>query len=149
MPAFDQTFENTIYYSNSNNSIISDSNPIENISPVIVSILHFNDCYNVESRSQEPSGGAPRMVTAFKSFSHCNPLILFSGDIMAPSISQYSYPFTTIPNFMLCLIRLVSTFTKGEQMVPVLNALDIDCAVFGNHEFGMCFTKYQSIPSIL
>ena len=25
---------------------------------------------------------------------------------------------------------------KGEQMVPVLNALDIQCAVYGNHDFG-------------
>ena len=89
MPAFDQTFEDTIYYSNSNNSNLSDSNPIENNTPTVVTILHFNDCYNVEPRPQEPSGGAARLVTAFKSFSHCNPLVLFSGDIMAPSISQY------------------------------------------------------------
>ncbi|CAG2122874.1 unnamed protein product, partial [Medioppia subpectinata] len=30
---------------------------------------------------------------------------------------------------------IMSTFTKGEQMIPVLNALSPDCAVFGNHEF--------------
>jgi len=30
----------------------------------------------------------------------------------------------------------VSTFTKGEQMVPVLNKLGTNCAVFGNHDFG-------------
>ena len=29
----------------------------------------------------------------------------------------------------------VSTFTKGEQMVPVLNKLDVRCSVFGNHDF--------------
>ena len=29
----------------------------------------------------------------------------------------------------------MSTFTKGEQMVPVLNKLDVRCAVFGNHDF--------------
>jgi hypothetical protein len=31
---------------------------------------------------------------------------------------------------------LVSTFTKGEQMVPVLNKIGTHCAVFGNHDFG-------------
>jgi len=30
----------------------------------------------------------------------------------------------------------VSTFTKGEQMIPVLNAVGTKCAVFGNHDFG-------------
>lgn len=30
----------------------------------------------------------------------------------------------------------VSTFTKGEQMVPVLNDVGVHCSVFGNHDFG-------------
>ena len=30
----------------------------------------------------------------------------------------------------------MSTFTKGEQMVPVLNKLGVHCAVYGNHDFG-------------
>lgn len=34
----------------------------------------------------------------------------------------------------------VSTFTKGEQMVPVLNDVGTICAVFGNHDFGKNFT---------
>ncbi|UYV70694.1 hypothetical protein LAZ67_8000291 [Cordylochernes scorpioides] len=80
-----------------------------------VTILHFNDCYNVESRREEPVGGAARFATALRQFSHLDPLILFSGDIIAPSI--------------------MSTFTKGEQMLPVLNSLNIHCAVYGNHEF--------------
>jgi 5'-nucleotidase len=29
----------------------------------------------------------------------------------------------------------MSTFTKGEQMIPVVNACAIDCALYGNHEF--------------
>ena len=37
----------------------------------------------------------------------------------------------------------VSTFTKGEQMVPVLNKLDVRCAVFGNHDFGKTVYFYQ------
>lgn len=30
----------------------------------------------------------------------------------------------------------VSTFTKGEQMIPVLNKIGTHCAVLGNHDFG-------------
>ncbi|GFR03319.1 metallophos domain-containing protein [Trichonephila clavata] len=85
-----------------------------------VTILHFNDCYNVESQSSEPVGGASRFCTALKSFNDLDPLILFSGDIFAPSI--------------------MSTFTKGEQMIPVLNSFGVHCSVFGNHDFGKYFT---------
>ncbi|XP_057370675.1 mannosylglucosyl-3-phosphoglycerate phosphatase-like isoform X1 [Daphnia carinata] len=80
-----------------------------------LTILHFNDVYNIESVDKEPVGGAARFSTALKSFSHLHPLILFSGDVFAPSF--------------------MSTFTKGEQMVPVLNACGIQCAVYGNHDF--------------
>ncbi|VEN57652.1 unnamed protein product [Callosobruchus maculatus] len=34
-----------------------------------------------------------------------------------------------------CHICVLSTFTKGEQMIPVLNEVGTHCAVFGNHEF--------------
>ena len=30
----------------------------------------------------------------------------------------------------------MSTFTKGEQMVPVLNQVGVHCSVYGNHDFG-------------
>lgn len=35
------------------------------------------------------------------------------------------------------LLLAVSTFTQGEQMIPVLNTVGTHCAVFGNHDFGM------------
>ena len=55
-----------------------------------LSILHFNDVYNVESREKpEPIGGAARMVTAFKQFSDLNPLIIFCGDALSPSMCKY------------------------------------------------------------
>ncbi|XP_044265009.1 mannosylglucosyl-3-phosphoglycerate phosphatase isoform X2 [Tribolium madens] len=79
-------------------------------------ILHFNDVYNVEPRQgPEPVGGAARFCTAIKSFQHLHPLVLFSGDAFSPS--------------------MLSTYTKGEQMVPVLNDLGTHCAVLGNHDF--------------
>ena len=68
---------------------------------------------------QEPAGGAARFKAATDSFRTGNenedPIVFFSGDILGPSI--------------------MSTFTKGEQMIPVLNHCKTACAVFGNHDF--------------
>ncbi|CAG4938549.1 unnamed protein product [Colias eurytheme] len=81
-----------------------------------VVIIHFNDVYNIEpTTNNEPVGGALRFSTAVKGLQHLNPLVLFSGDVFSPS--------------------MLSTFTKGEQMVPVLNEIGTHCAVFGNHDF--------------
>ncbi|XP_037941290.1 snake venom 5'-nucleotidase-like [Teleopsis dalmanni] len=81
-----------------------------------LTILHFNDVYNIDSiTAVEPIGGAARFSTAIRSFADQDPLILFSGDIFSPSV--------------------LSIFTQGEQMVPVLNRLGTHCAVFGNHDF--------------
>ncbi|XP_011186253.1 mannosylglucosyl-3-phosphoglycerate phosphatase isoform X3 [Zeugodacus cucurbitae] len=83
---------------------------------VPLTILHYNDVYNIEPNcGKEPVGGAARFCTALKSFAHLNPLILFSGDIFSPS--------------------MLSTFTQGEQMLPVLKRTGTHCAVFGNHDF--------------
>ncbi|XP_045761863.1 snake venom 5'-nucleotidase isoform X5 [Maniola jurtina] len=81
-----------------------------------VLIIHYNDVYNIEQTTNtEPVGGALRFSTAVKALQHLNPLVLFSGDAFSPS--------------------MLSTFTKGEQMVPVLNEIGTHCAVFGNHDF--------------
>ncbi|KAH8274633.1 hypothetical protein KR026_008794 [Drosophila bipectinata] len=81
-----------------------------------LTILHYNDVYNIESMAEtEPVGGAARFATAIKSYAHLNPLVLFSGDAFSPS--------------------MLSTFTQGEQMIPVLNSVGTHCAVFGNHDF--------------
>lgn len=80
-----------------------------------ITILHFNDIYNIEEQPKEPKAGAARFKTAMRSFQDRDPLIFFSGDALAPSI--------------------MSSFTKGEQMVTVMNDLNISCAVYGNHDF--------------
>lgn len=60
-----------------------------NSQATIISLLHFNDCYNVEQRAVEPAGGAARFKTALTSFIDYDPVVLFSGDILGPSISEY------------------------------------------------------------
>ena len=81
-------------------------------------IIHFNDVYELPARSQEPVGGAARFCGLLKA---CEakldppPLVLFSGDAYNPS--------------------LLSTITKGRQMVEVLNHCGVHAACIGNHDF--------------
>ena len=55
-----------------------------------LTILHFNDVYNIEPREKEPVGGAARFATKVASFRHVNPMIVFSGDCLNPSTSEYA-----------------------------------------------------------
>ena len=56
-----------------------------------ITILHFNDVYNIEEKQNEPVGGAARFKTALDSFHDTEPLILFSGDLFEPSLCRYFY----------------------------------------------------------
>lgn len=100
-------------------------------------ILHFNDVYNIDCNlSIEPCGGASRFCTAIKSFDYLDPLVIFSGDAFSPSICKStSVLLIFIRLTIISIFFLVSSFTKGEQMIPVLNAIGTHCAVFGNHDF--------------
>ena len=51
-----------------------------------LTILHFNDVYNLEEGRIEPIGGAARFKTALDTFKHLEPLTLFSGDLFQPSL---------------------------------------------------------------
>ena len=53
-----------------------------------ITLIHFNDVYNIEPREKEPVGGASRFKTALETLSDKNPMVLFSGDALAPSNSQ-------------------------------------------------------------
>ena len=53
-----------------------------------ITIIHYNDVYNIEPRPTEPVGGAARFATAVKAYSHLDPLILFSGGVFSPSRSK-------------------------------------------------------------
>ncbi|XP_036382207.1 snake venom 5'-nucleotidase-like [Megalops cyprinoides] len=94
---------------------------------VVFTILHFNDVYEIKARPEEPVGGAARFATALKQFQHLNPLIVFSGDCLNPS--------------------LLSTITKGKHMVEILNKLGVHCAVYGNHEFDFGVDHLEEMTS--
>nr|CAB3242670.1 apyrase-like [Phallusia mammillata] len=104
-----------------------------------LSILHFNDVYEISERTREPVGGAARFATAMTQQVNritqetgVRPLILFGGDCLNPST--------------------LSCATQGEHMINVLNQLEVDVAVFGNHEFDFgaehavkCISKMNSV----
>jgi 5'-nucleotidase len=92
-----------------------------------ITIVHFNDVYNIEPGTQEPVGGAARFVTAVQRLSDRNPLILFSGDALNPS--------------------LMSTVTLGHQMIPILNAIGVHCALYGNHDFDFGVENLTKVSS--
>ncbi|CAI2363335.1 unnamed protein product [Moneuplotes crassus] len=78
-------------------------------------LIHFNDVYNINEKDTEPVGGAARFITAVEKYKDLNPLVLFSGDIFAPS-------------------KLSQTM-KGKQMIPFLDKVGIDVTCVGNHDF--------------
>mmetsp|Transcript_141091 Transcript_141091/g.367249 ORF Transcript_141091/g.367249 Transcript_141091/m.367249 type:complete len:1799 (+) Transcript_141091:59-5455(+) len=90
--------------------------------PKRMTIIHFNDVYNVEPRVKEPVGGLARFVTRIRELKQESvsrgeeeAVVLFSGDAFNPS--------------------LTSTTTMGKHMVPALNAIGIHTACYGNHDF--------------
>jgi hypothetical protein len=79
----------------------------EKASTHCLTILHFNDVYNIEQRDQEPVGGAARFAHKLASYKHLKPLTVFSGDVLNPSMSKYSYlwPFSWFSSTTLsCII---------------------------------------------
>eukprot|EP01062_Namystynia_karyoxenos_P018931 TRINITY_DN17074_c0_g1_i1.p1 TRINITY_DN17074_c0_g1~~TRINITY_DN17074_c0_g1_i1.p1 ORF type:complete len:634 (+),score=185.96 TRINITY_DN17074_c0_g1_i1:84-1904(+) len=89
------------------------------LGPCVVELVHFNDVYNIEPQGED--GGASRFVAWMKDARQsaqsrgCGFAALFSGDAFNPSV--------------------MSTVTKGKQMVPILNSAGVDCSVYGNHDF--------------
>jgi 5'-nucleotidase len=77
-------------------------------------IHHFNDVYELENRTIDPCGGPSRFAHLRKCLG-MESLLLFSGDALYPSV--------------------LSTFTKGQQMIDVMNAMGVDAACVGNHDF--------------
>ena len=89
-----------------------------------ITILHFTDIYNLpSSRWREPVGGAARLQTLIQSFAHADPLVLFSGDALSPSMESQA--------------------TKGSHMVDALNKLEVNAAVPGNHEFDFGLDNFE------
>ena len=82
-----------------------------------VTLLQVNDVYQFAPVDQGKSGGLGRVLTLTRSIREKNPNTLFmmAGDTISPSVESITY--------------------KGAQMIEAWNAIGLDYATFGNHEF--------------
>ncbi|HEY9421384.1 MAG TPA: bifunctional metallophosphatase/5'-nucleotidase, partial [Thermoanaerobaculia bacterium] len=93
-------------------------------SPVVeFNILQINDVYEIGPVEGGKSGGLARVATIRKRLLAENPntFTLLAGDFLSPSA--------------LGTAKVNGQSLAGQQMVAVLNALGLDLATFGNHEF--------------
>lgn len=84
-----------------------------------VTILHVNDVYQFAPVDGGKRGGLARVLTIKKETLAKNPNTIFTmgGDTVSPSVETRTY--------------------KGAQMIDAWNALGLDYAVLGNHEFDL------------
>src|ERR1700752_3191095 len=84
---------------------------------VKVTLLQVNDVYQFAPVDQGKSGGLGRVLTLTKTIRQQNPntLLMMAGDTISPSVESITY--------------------KGAQMIEAWNAIGLDYATFGNHEF--------------
>ena len=82
-----------------------------------VTLLQVNDVYQFTPVDQGTTGGLARVLTLTKSIREQNPntLFLMAGDTISPSVESITL--------------------KGSQMIDAWNAIGLDYATFGNHEF--------------
>lgn len=85
--------------------------------PIRITLLQINDAYVLEPVDGGRRGGMARLATLVKRAraANANTIFAHAGDAISPSP--------------------MSTVLRGEQMIAVLNAVGLDLATFGNHEF--------------
>lgn len=90
-----------------------------------VTLLQLNDVYEITPVSNGKSGGLARVATLRKQLKRRNPnlLTILAGDCLNPSA--------------LGTAKIEGEPLAGQQMVAVLNAMGLNLATFGNHEFDL------------
>jgi 5'-nucleotidase/UDP-sugar diphosphatase len=88
-----------------------------------IHILHFNDVYEITPVEAGKSGGLARVAALRRALRDSFPALIttLGGDFISPSA--------------LGTARVGGERLNGKQMVSVLNAVGLDVAVLGNHEF--------------
>ena len=84
---------------------------------VRITLLQLNDVYTLEPVDEGRRGGFARLATLIERIRRDNPatLLALAGDTISPAVA--------------------SMLLRGEQMIAGLNAIGLDLATFGNHEF--------------
>lgn len=80
-----------------------------------LTLMHLNDVYEISAKRGK--GGLAQAMTLIERERAAakNNLLTLGGDLLSPSV--------------------MSSLTKGAQMIDVMNALRVDASVPGNHEF--------------
>ncbi len=91
--------------------------------PRSVTFLHFNDVYEITPMSGGASGGLARLATLRAALARRTPTLVtdLAGDFLSPSA--------------MGLAQVGGARLAGRQMVSVLNAVGLQWATLGNHEF--------------
>ena len=100
-------------------------------SPRTVTILHFNDVYEITPVSGGASGGLARVATVRAALARSTRGVIttLGGDFLSPSA--------------MGLAVVDGERLAGRQMVAVLNRVGVDWAVLGNHEFDVRETEFR------
>jgi 5'-nucleotidase len=99
---------------------------------VHLTLLHINDVYEITPVAGGKSGGLARVATVFQRLKAANPntRMLLAGDFVSPSA--------------LGTARVNGSRLGGRQMIAVLNAVGLDVATLGNHEFDLSETEFNA-----
>ncbi|HVT56931.1 MAG TPA: bifunctional metallophosphatase/5'-nucleotidase [Thermoanaerobaculia bacterium] len=94
-------------------------------SVVEINLLQLNDVYEIGAVEGGKQGGLARVTTLRKRLIAENPntFTVLAGDFVSPSA--------------LGTAKVDGQALAGKQMVAVLNAMGLDLATFGNHEFDL------------
>ncbi|MEO5826972.1 MAG: bifunctional metallophosphatase/5'-nucleotidase [Gemmatimonadales bacterium] len=100
-------------------------------SPRTVMFLHFNDVYEITPVGGGRSGGLARLATVRREILASSPALLttLGGDYLSPSA--------------MGLAVVDGQRLAGRQMVATLNAVGVDWAVLGNHEFDLRESEFR------
>ncbi|KAJ0396852.1 hypothetical protein ATCC90586_002589 [Pythium insidiosum] len=97
----------------------------------VIDIIGYNDVYEMlqDTVNGFKVGGPSRVVPLVKEMRAKNPnsLVLFAGDTMSPSLWSLQF--------------------KGMQMVEAHNALQVDFACLGNHEFDFGIDAFFNVSA--
>ena len=100
--------------------------------PIHVTLIQFNDIYEITPVSGGRWGGPARVATVRKRLLRENPntFTVLAGDLFSPSA--------------LGTARVNGERLAGRQMVSVLNSVGVDYVTFGNHEFDLSEEQFLS-----
>ena len=101
--------------------------------PVTLRFVHLNDVYEIVPVEGGKAGGLARVATVLRQLKASSPqplLVTLGGDYLSPS---------ALGTAVVDGRRL-----EGRQMVDVLNAVGVDWATFGNHEFDVSEAAFRA-----